>query len=49
MLEVHECNDIDKMSKKDAYLYFDPNAPYSSSMDNVLLKVLFGVSNVNMR
>lgn len=48
-LEVHECNDTEKMSKQDADVDFDPNAPYSSSMDNVPLKVLFGVPNVKMR
>ena len=37
------------MSKQDAHVDFDPNAPYSSTMDNVPLKVLFGVPNVNMR
>lgn len=49
MLEVHECNDTEKMSNQDADVDFDPNAPYSSSMDNVPLKVLFGVPNVKMR
>ena len=49
MLEVHECNHTEKMSKQDVDVDFDPNAPYSSSMDNVPLKVLFGVPNVKMR
>lgn len=51
MSEVHECRlkDIEKMSKQDADVDFDPSAPYSSSMDNVPLKVLFGVPNVKMR
>lgn len=50
MLEAHECRlkDIEKM-KQDADVDFDPSAPYSSSMDNVPLKVLFGVPNVKMR
>jgi hypothetical protein len=47
--EVHKCRlkDIEKMSKQD--VDFDPSAPYSSSMDNVPLKFLVGVPNVNMR
>ena len=49
MLEVHECNDTEKNSKQDADVDFDPNAPYSSSMDNIPLKVLLGVPNVKMR
>ena len=49
MLEVHECNHTEKMSKQDAHVDFDPNAPYSSTMDKVPLKVLFGVPNVKMR
>ena len=49
MLEVHKCNDTEKMSNQDADVDFDPNAPQSSTMDNVLLKVLFGVPNVKMR
>lgn len=50
ILEAHECRlkDIEKM-KQDADVDFDPSAPYSSSMDNVPLKVLFGVPNVKMR
>lgn len=49
MLDVHECRlkDIEKM-KQDVDVDFDPSALYSSSMDNVPLKVLFGVTNVNM-
>ena len=27
MLEVHECNDTEKMSNQDADVDFDPNAP----------------------
>ena len=37
------------MSKQDAYVDIDPNAPYSSSMDNVPLKVIFGLPNVKTR
>ena len=36
------------MSKQDTDVDFDPNAPQSSTMDNVLLKVLFVVTNVKM-
>ena len=49
MLELHECNDTEKMSKQDTDVDFDPNAPYSSTMDNAPLKVLFGVPNFKMR
>eukprot|EP01018_Ginkgo_biloba_P001956 Gb_22043 [translate_table: standard] len=40
---------MDKASKQDSDVDFDPSAPYSSSMDNVPLKVLFGVPNAKMR
>ena len=33
----------------DSEMAFDPSAPYSSMMDNVLLKLLFGVSNLKVR
>lgn len=42
-------NSMEEIPKQDSNVDFDPCAPYSSSMDNVPLKLLFGVSNVKMR
>ncbi|KAH9301221.1 hypothetical protein KI387_012804, partial [Taxus chinensis] len=50
-IRVHNCGskEMDEIPNQDSNVDFDPSAPYSSSMDNVPLKLLFGVSNVKMR
>ncbi|GLJ30593.1 hypothetical protein SUGI_0605770 [Cryptomeria japonica] len=50
-ISVDNCgsNSMEEIPKQDSNVDFDPCAPYSSSMDNVPLKLLFGVSNVKMR
>eukprot|EP01018_Ginkgo_biloba_P037326 Gb_19996 [translate_table: standard] len=39
---------MDKASKSDSEIDFDPRTPYSSSMDNVVLKVLFEAHDAKM-